>query len=276
MSKSFTEKSFQPREYLKLQDWTKEQKSLVESANSISSEQLPIESINPTHVVDVESHLNALDTRPDGSTQVGSDGFTQATGGFYFVDSSSLPTNVQDWDRENEDIDGNITNSKLMYGPPQVTISTGNLAANNNGVWQDGVNSFSTYGALGTFLRVPARRGMLHIEALLDIELFISIFERIVEQTPAPGRWGLDASFELLLYQDDILIGSTDALPGCTRKTYRLQASYPCGEGDTDIDVRFKVKFGLDEVQGAGELAVLKPLEMNLYNAQLWVRNEAR
>lgn len=227
---------------------------LAEFNGQLSQEMLPYETLTSAYFT-TPSVVTGIYTKPDGSQTngVGWIGQTQS----YFTTFRNEGDFT--WERDQQ-ITGGI------FGPPEVGLSS------DSGTWQTSFVPLSIYYDSGTFLRIPTQEGVLKGCAQLDLEYYG--YDRVVDGI-GTGNWGTDGRYVMAVFVNDIMVAATGLQGAGKRLTYSLPFATPIGSSDNvDIDIRLYATFELGYT-GAGA-SFPHPAVINLYNAQLWVRNQYR
>lgn len=275
MPLTYTKRERQARDYLNDDDFADEVSNWATGVRQIKHEQLPAEGLPKEKFARGTSH-DTFDTNPEGTRQTGQ-GVIQQTQS-WFICKSDIP--IDNWSPQlPRPTWGPLFLTQSLLGPPQIETFT------DDGDVQGGVNSFITLNsnADGVFQRIPTKEGMLHIQWTGDVDFSHGYLRAIESNGPINVTSGIGNNWthEIYLYVNDKPVSSTGELLCGARKTHTLHASIPIGEGVTEIDVRYKISFDIQEAtnyldEESGIEIITEPSVYRLFNAQLWTRNQFR
>ena len=255
MSKVFTQKKVVARGFVQADDINQEaHETMAEFNGALGPEQLPMGRFDGDSFVANENITTLVYTSPGGAQSAVATRMPTAT----YATTKSNVTDLTGYDPP-----GGGGNTGIL-GPAQKTYAT------NSNDWAPGWNKLSDYIALGVYLKLPTRDGMVKGAAMVDVEFYYgdaSIYGLGSALTGAEWR------YELGVFLDGKLIARTGEF-GPRRHTHHLNFAFPSANRNSTIDVRWRGKYdGAGTSQAYGWVS---DSNIKFLNTSLWVLNRYR
>lgn len=270
MAKNYTHSEFDARDFLIADQHGDEVRGWSGVLNgSLSRENLPYSAIQKEKISSGINMDNKFDTNPTGTLRQGL-GQIMSTQSYFIVRSQI----TQAWERPAYDWNGigvpvkNDVANQLLAPLAQYNYKDGS--------WQAGIIPLHRRIGRGTFMRIPTREGMLHVEGTINMEFMLQSIVISAEQgqpniiTFIDNRWTMTG----YLFVDDKLVASTGEIAAGVKRAWNLSASVPVdSKANTEIDLRFSANY---TPRNDPNLLVEFDWDVNIFNCQIWARNQFR
>lgn len=258
MAKTYTVKKFEENSIAASEDWNDEASNVLSEFNGqIAAEQLPYNSIGLNKFV-APTIVNNVPTVPDESHKLGT-GWVGSSQAYWFTKSNltTFTSRIPEYA------------STAVLGPPRHQFQI------SDGSWYGAIVPLSLDLDEGAYLKIPTKEGMIKGCAMVDVEYYGFTRKTVgSEGQNFTGNYGTDGRVRLFVFVDGVMVATTGPQPAGRRKTYSLSFAIPVGSSDAaEIDIR--VAFSFDTSDNTTTTFDDDP-EINVYNSQLWLRNEYR
>ena len=231
----------------------------------LQQENNPYESFAKTNLDTGINYDFLYDTKIDGSLQQGQ-GQVLPTQSYFRVQSEATGP----WQRP-----AFLNDTPLNSGPNGTsTLLLEPLAsfASTNGIWMARVINLNNFINKGTFMRIPTIEGMLHVEGMIDIEFLYP--SRTVSQGNTKEPVGADFRFHTYIFVDGKIVATSGRMTAGKREGIHMAASIPINSKEnTEIYLAFYAEFGKEQ---ADVNYRYDPFTINIFNCDLWARNQYR